>query len=508
MTSRRGWAGRASPNRGTRGQSHQNRGAKRRRRPAWAYKGAMPAEDLPPVKPSSAAKRRYGTGSIFEKRNAWYGQWRVRNRTITRKLGPIRTPGSRDGLTRKMAEARLRKLMSEVTVAPLYERMTIEEAGERLIQQLVTKGRKASTTVGYESYLRVHVAPFFGEKSIADITKEDIEEFVAVCLDNDQSIKSTRNYLGFLHSVFDFALRKGWVVANPCKAVEKPEVADEDQDIRFLDQAELDALLAATGGPRSRRKPGTAERVKRVRRLRDGDRMPWKRIGAELRIAESTAIYLYGLDLDDAGPADPLSEVERVLYLTAAMTGMRQGELLALRWMDVDWMAHRVRVRRNFVRGKFGTPKSKRSSRSIPLADEVARELELLFQRSSYQSDEDLVFAHPHTGKPMDRSQLLKRFKSALKRAGVREVRFHDLRHTFGTRMAAAGVPMRTLQEWMGHRDFKTTLIYADYAPAANEAEVVNAAFARGASINLSINLSKTGGNSEQESPANTGESN
>jgi hypothetical protein len=68
--------------------------------------------------------------------------------------------------------------------------------------------------------------------------------------------------------------------------------------------------------------------------------------------------------------------------------------------------------------------------------------------------------------------------------------------------MAAAGVPMRTIQEWMGHRDFKTTLIYADYAPAANEAELVNAAFARGASINLSINLSETGGNSEQESPA------
>ena len=67
-----------------------------------------------------------------------------------------------------------------------------------------------------------------------------------MCLDNDQSIKSTRNYLGFLHGVFDFALRTGWVVANPCKAVEKPEVVDEDQDIRFLDQAELDALLAAT----------------------------------------------------------------------------------------------------------------------------------------------------------------------------------------------------------------------------------------------------------------------
>jgi integrase len=60
----------------------------------------------------------------------------------------------------------------------------------------------------------------------------------------------------------------------------------------------------------------------------------------------------------------------------------------------------------------------------------------------------------------------------------VREVRFHDLRHTFGTRMAAAGVPMRTLQEWMGHSDIKTTLIYAHYAPNPNEAAMINAAFA------------------------------
>ncbi len=152
-------------------------------------------------------------------------------------------------------------------MAPVYERMTVEEAGERLIQHLVTRGRKASTTVGYQSYLRVRVAPFFGEKPIANISKEDIEEFIVVCFDNDQSIKSTRNYLGFLHSVFDFALRKGWVVANPCKAVEKPEAVDGDQDIRFLDQTELDALLGATAGPRSRRRAGTPERVRRVRRV-------------------------------------------------------------------------------------------------------------------------------------------------------------------------------------------------------------------------------------------------
>jgi hypothetical protein len=62
-------------------------------------------------------------------------------------------------------------------------------------------------------------------------------------------------------------------------------------------------------------------------------------------------------------------------------------------------------------------------------------------------------------------------------RAGVRDIRYHDLRHTFGTRIAAQGVPMRALQEMMGHRDFKTTLIYADYAPSEMEAEWAEAAF-------------------------------
>ena len=83
------------------------------------------------------------------------------------------------------------------------------------------------------------------------------------------------------------------------------------------------------------------------------------------------------------------------MYLAAVMTGMRQGELLALRWEDVDWAARRVRVRRNFVRGEFGTPKSKRSTRSIPLADRLAGELHAHWTRTAYAADEDLVFAHP-----------------------------------------------------------------------------------------------------------------
>jgi integrase len=131
------------------------------------------------------------------------------------------------------------------------------------------------------------------------------------------------------------------------------------------------------------------------------------------------------------------------------------------------------------VRGEFKAPKSRRGIRGVPMADVLARDLELLFKATPFNDDDDLVFANPETGRPLDRSKVRKRFQRACRRAGVRVVRFHDLRHTFGTRMAAsAEVSMRRLQEWMGHRDLKTTLVYADYQPDDREAEMVERAFA------------------------------
>lgn len=163
------------------------------------------------------------------------------------------------------------------------------------------------------------------------------------------------------------------------------------------------------------------------------------------------------------------------------MTGLRQGELVALRWRDVDWSAGRIRVRQNHVLGEFGTPKSRRSTRSVPMADVVAAELDRLSTATRYPGDEHLVFGHPLDGTPINKAEILKRYRKALKIAHLDEaLTFHCLRHTFGTRMAAAGVPMRTLQEWLGHRDVATTQLYADYAPSAQEAAMVAAAFGGG----------------------------
>jgi integrase len=109
------------------------------------------------------------------------------------------------------------------------------------------------------------------------------------------------------------------------------------------------------------------------------------------------------------------------------------------------------------------------------MAGRLARELELWSKRSAFSGDEELVFAHPQRGTPLDGSKLSKRFRKACVDAGVRPVRFHDLRHTFATRLAAAGTPIRTIQEFLGHADSKTTQIYAHYAPSEHEVQLDDA---------------------------------
>jgi integrase len=210
--------------------------------------------------------------------------------------------------------------------------------------------------------------------------------------------------------------------------------------------------------------------------------------GLELpAVPEHVGIRYLELDQVDAlvsnAQPGPYLALDRAMYRAAAMTGLRLGELIALRWRDVDWTASAIRVRSNYVLGEFGTPKSKRSSRSVPMADEVAGELERYFQGRGEPADDALVFPDPRDGAPLDKAAVLRRMRKALAAAGLDvSHRFHDLRHTFGTAMAGAGVPMRTLQEWMGHRDIETTQRYADYAPRARDAELVAAAFTRPAS--------------------------
>jgi len=397
---------------------------------------------------NSRTRRGYGTGSLKRVGGSWIGSWYTPGGTkIRRKVGPARTPGERDGLTVAQAETRFRKMREAERPRTTTERVTMVEAGEELRRRLEIRGRKKSHRLTVESDLRNHIAPFFAGKELDKIEPRDIERYIAVKLrplapkktDGSKKTlgskktsglkktlapKTIRNHLNTMHSVFELGLRMGWCDRNPVKLADRPVIKSTETRIKFLDQPELEKLLALS--------------------------------------------Y----------PDDAFGAIEPTLYLTAAMTGLRQGELIGLRWRDVDFDVRKVRVVSPYVRGEFNDPKSEDSGRSVPLAKRVGDALTALHERSLYGADGELVFGHPETGHPLDRSKLVRRFKRALQRAKVRTITFHELRHTFGTRMAANGVPLRTIQHWMGHADSKTTQIYAHYQPSDAEADTVDIAFA------------------------------
>lgn len=142
----------------------------------------------------------------------------------------------------------------------------------------------------------------------------------------------------------------------------------------------------------------------------------------------------------------------RTMMLFAAHTGMRIGELLALRWGDVDTKRGLVTVRRGTYRSKDKTTKGKRK-RDVPLS---ATAREAIVEHRHLRGP--LVFCGPAGERLIYATMRNRALENGL--AG-----WHVLRHTFGTMLSARGVPLRAIQEWMGHKSIKTTMIYASYSP-------------------------------------------
>lgn len=377
---------------------------------------------------SLVGKRAYGTGSLYIKAGCWYGRWRTSGgRRHARKIGETRK------LTKKQAEAKLREAMlaAPTSTARGRDSTTVAELGAALIATLEAAGRKPSHLESVRYHLAAHIDPLLGDLRVSHFVDDDVRRLVDRMTASGKAPKTIRNVAGTLHSVLALAVTERLIERNPCDMARLPAV-HQSQDIRFLTAPELERVLAAP--PR---------------------------------------------DEDDVTQAEvDWWPVLRLLVLTAAMTGMRLGELRALRWKDLDYGAMKVRVRQSYVRGQYGTPKTRKSVRAIPLASRLVTELDAHHRATVWNNESDLVLAHPHTGRPLDRVRLLQHFKAALRRADVRPVRIHDLRHTFATTVAASGdVSLRTLQEWMGHLDARTTQLYADYMPGEREQQQIDAAF-------------------------------
>lgn len=276
-----------------------------------------------------------------------------------------------------------------------------------------------------------------GDKPARTITTRDIDALlrtIAATGVSPRAVNKTRNIIA---AAFNFGMRES--------AFGLPDNPVLNADVRR--EPHPGALLFYS--------PGEVELI--ARGLSDGVRHRHPELRSDDQLA---------LDAQDA-------ELIRV----AAFTGLRLGELLALRWRDVDLDGSVLTVSRAMSAGVESTTKSGRVRR-VPLPDQAAAALIRLCERRDFTGASELVFVDPALGRHLHPVTVRKRFKRARDVVGARPLRFHDLRHTYGSLLAVSGMDLVTIKEVMGHSALSTTGRYLHARPASEQAAAFTKAFA------------------------------
>jgi integrase len=227
-------------------------------------------------------------------------------------------------------------------------------------------------------------------------------------------------------------------------------------------------------------------------RRREPDRGPLAFYSPEQieQLARSLAV---GAHRDSSRPALSREEIEARAYedaqdaeliRVAAYGGLRRGELVALRWRDVDFAGRKIIVRRSLSGDTELRSTKSRRSREVPLPDQAAAALDRLSRRAEFTSPDDYVFAN-RLGRRLDPSALRRRFERALRAAGLEPLRFHDLRHTYGSLLVAGGIDLASVKAAMGHSRISTTERYLHARPASEQADRFTQALAGAGSPKL-----------------------
>ncbi len=354
----------------------------------------------------------------------WYAKGRGPDgKQFNRALGPAWKKKSAPPpgyLTKRGALEALRRVLHELegahALASQIRGATFGDACREWLRHVEhDRERKPSTLAGYRRDVFGVLLPAFGDETSLELVDEQtIEAFRRELLTKKLTNRTVNKYLQELHAIFRRAQRVWGLSENPARQIDRQPLKRSNR-ISFLTKEELESLA---------------------------------------RAAESPGVPAYGPEQDAA------------LWVTAAMTGLRWGELRQLRWRDVDFENALVHVRHE-TKSDY--------ARSVPLADRVARALDGLSQREHFTGPDDLVFVN-EVGRAIDYSKSTKAYRRALAAAELPRLRFHDLRHTFGT-YAIRHNPVADVKEWMGHADLKTTMVYVHYVPQHDAASRLNRAF-------------------------------
>jgi integrase len=326
--------------------------------------------------------------------------------------------------TRKHAEQVLAQRLAELHRSEFVEpsRMPFQRFASRWVSKYATGQVREGTLADYLSLFENHLFPHFGDMPLAEIAVEDVQEFKSTKLASGLSPQTVKHSLRLFRQMLGHAVEWELLRSNPADKVKNPRIPKAEMDV--LSPAETQTLIQATP-------------------------QKW-----------------------------------RPLLYTAISTGLRVGELLAMKWKNLEWHSQRYFVRETLSRkrgeyqGGFTPPKTEGSARSVDLTpfclgllkQHQKRQAEEKLSAGPTYDDSGLVFATA-LGRPLDHNNIVHRqFHSALEKAGLRRIRFHDLRHTCASLLINEGVSPKYIQRQLRHESIQTTFDrYGHLFPETNE---------------------------------------
>lgn len=273
---------------------------------------------------------------------------------------------------------------------------TLEQFSKDFLTTYAATNNKPSEVDSKKMICERHLVPALGDLRLDKIGPKEIERYKGAKLASKLCAKTVNNHLTVLRRLLALAVEWGHIThVPPVKWLKCPE-----PEFDFLTFEEADRLLEAAS-----REP------------------EWY-----------------------------------VMIIVGLRCGLRQGELIGLRWDDADLVAGIVVVRQSIVRGRVGTPKNGKK-REVPLGNEVLAAL-----KSHRHLKGELVFSNPD-GSAFGKEQCKHPLWRACKRAGLRRIGWHVLRHSFASHLVMKGVPLKAVQELLGHSTIEMTMRYAHLSP-------------------------------------------
>ncbi|ADQ39654.1 integrase family protein [Caldicellulosiruptor acetigenus I77R1B] len=378
--------------------------------------------------PAKSKKRGNNEGSIYRRKDGlWCGQITIGRDESGKQKRQYFYGKTRQEVADKIAKA-LNDLKNGVYVDPA--RLLLKDWLNTWLWEYKKQTLRPSTFQDYESLINNHIVPAIGHYKLKDLRPEHLQALYNSKYGNGLSLSTIKHIHVILHSALDQALKNGLVVRNVSEATTLPKTKTKNE-IRVLTLQEQQRFIAALEGERLR-------------------------------------------------PA----------FLLALASGVRLGELLALKWDCVNLKEGTITIKRSLRRIKtydknlptktmlaFQEPKTAAGIRTIPvppvileeLKEHRKRQLEERLQAGSLYEDNNLVFA-TELGTPIEPRNFLRVFYRIIEKANL-DINFHALRHTYATRLLEANEHPKVVQELLGHNDISTTLnIYSHVMPEIKKA--------------------------------------